>query len=247
MKPRTRRAVSFCFDDGFRRSAQAIHDVFSRRQLAACFAVLARPDEALDPYVRGARLGDWAFWRDMVSAGHEVASHGLLHERYDDLGLRETQTSVDQALAIMEAELPGFERARSLFHLPYLSAPPAVVDWLGTQCLGVRAAGAGHGLNRWADLRPGGRVDCLCHGPDGVADALRSRIREFAAEEGWLVLVLHGVDGEGWGPVDRRDLEDLLDEAAATGAEIGPPNRLLADALRADRSGLDATHGPGRG
>jgi peptidoglycan/xylan/chitin deacetylase (PgdA/CDA1 family) len=225
------RAISFCFDDGFRGSARTVHDVFSRRDLHACFAVLARPERALDPYVHGADLGDWGFWREMAAAGHEVASHGLIHERYDELGLARTQAGVQDALRIMEAELPGFERGRSLFHVPYLSAPQAVVEWLGTQCLGVRLAGPGRGLNRWADMRPGGRVDSLCHGPRGVAAALRARLREFAAQDGWLVLVMHGVDGEGWGPVDRSELEGLLDEAAATGAEIITPDRLLARVL----------------
>ncbi len=226
------RAVSFCFDDGFRRSAEVICDVFARRGLRACFAILAQPGRALDPYVRGADLGDWPFWRAVAAAGHEVAPHGLIHERYEDMSLADAQASVLSALDIMEAELPGFERRRSVFHVPYLSAPPALVEWLGSQSLGVRLALGGNGLNRWPALRSGGAVDSVCCGPDGVAEALSGRLREFARQDGWLVLVMHGVDGEGWRPVSRAALERLLDEAVATGAEIVPPNRLLRARLR---------------
>lgn len=227
-----RQAISFCFDDGFRRSAQVIAEQFSRRGLSACFAVLAQPEEALDPYLRGADLGGWAFWRDLAAAGHEVAPHGLRHERYDDMSLPDTQVSVLHALQIMEAELPGFERSRSVFHVPYASAPPTTVDWLATQSLGVRLTRKGHGLNRWADLHPGGLVNSICFGPDEVDAAALARLRDFKADgDGWLVLALHGVDGEGWGPVSRHALERLIDEALAMGAEVVPPNRLLETTL----------------
>jgi len=228
-----KRAISFCFDDGFRRSAQTIAELFSRRRLPACFAVLSRPEQALDPYVRGADLGDWSFWREMVAAGHEVAPHGLIHERYDALSVDETKASVREALQIFETEMPGFERARSVFHVPYLGAPPAIVDWLADQCLGVRLALANRGLNRWHEMRRGAGVDCVCYGPDGVAEAVSARLHEFGRqEEGWLVLAMHGVDGEGWGPVSRTDLECILDEATAGGFEITTPNRLLLKELR---------------
>jgi len=45
------------------------------------------------------------------------------------------------------------------------------------------------------------------------------------------VLVRHGRDGEGWGPVTRSELDELLDQAAATGAVIAPPEEVLTLAL----------------
>jgi peptidoglycan/xylan/chitin deacetylase (PgdA/CDA1 family) len=233
-----KRVISFCFDDGFRRSARTICDVFSRRGVAACFAILAQPERALDPYVRGADLGDWDFWRTVRAAGHEVAPHGLIHERYSELSLEEVQRSVLSALQIMEAELPGFRRGDSMFHVPYLSAPDEVVQWLGTQSLGVRLELEGRGVNLWPDLRLGGPIDSICFGPDEVAASARARIRDFVTQDGWLVVVMHGVDGEGWGPIARRDLDSLLDAATTIGAAVIPPNQLLASLAsrrRADR------------
>ena len=224
------RVVSFCFDDGFRRSADAICEVFSSRGLSACFAVLAAPSRALDPYLHGAELGDWAYWRKVRDSGHEVAAHGLIHENLEALSLSETVTSVRTALDIMEAQLPGFARARSLFHTPYMRAPEATVRWLGTQFLGVRLAldAAGRrGLNPWEQLRKGGPVDSLCLGPEGVAEAASARIQEFAHQQGWLVLVMHGVEGEGWGPIAQADLAGLLDQALALGMAVAPPDRVL--------------------
>jgi peptidoglycan/xylan/chitin deacetylase (PgdA/CDA1 family) len=226
-----KRAISFCFDDGFRRSAEVIGEVFVRRGLSACFAVLSRPERALDRYLRGADLGDWAFWRNVVAMGHEVAPHGLMHERYDELSFTDVQASVLDALDVIESEIPGFSRFESVFHVPYLRAPDQVVAWLGTQSLGVRVAGRAAGLNAWTELHPGCPVDCICFGPDGVAESMRTRIAEFAHQEGWLVLALHGVDREGWGSVARADLERLLDQVQEFDCEITPPNRLLSNVL----------------
>ncbi|WP_077034372.1 polysaccharide deacetylase family protein [Pelomonas sp. KK5] len=227
----TSKQVSFCFDDGFRRSAETVCQVFEQRGLKACFAILADPGHALDPFVRGADLGDWAFWRQVMAAGHELGSHGLMHERYDELGIEAARASVLRALAAMEARLPGFRRRDAVFHVPYLSAPDELVRWLGEdQSLAVRLGPAAAGFNRWSELRRGAVINCVCFGPEGVGESLAARLQQFSqqAEDGWLVLVLHGVDGEGWGPVTRAQLERLLDDALAAGITVATPNATLA-------------------
>jgi peptidoglycan/xylan/chitin deacetylase (PgdA/CDA1 family) len=227
-----RKAISFCFDDGFRRSARTIADAFSARGLSACFAVLSQPEGALDPFVQGADIGDWDFWRQLTAEGHELASHGLIHERYDEIDLPATQSSVIAALDILKREIPTFDSNRSVFHVPYLSAPAQTVEWLATRSLGVRLDTGKSGLTPWEDVRPGCVIDCLCYGPENVGQSMLSRIREFRAQEGWLVLVMHGVDGEGWGPVSRVELEQILDAAIATGARIAPPNEVMSHKAR---------------
>jgi len=222
------RTVSFCFDDGFRASADKIRKIFDARGLSACFSVLAAPDRADDPGMRVADVADWGYWRDARAAGHEVAPHGYAHERYDEMAIEAARASVLACLDRLERELPGFDGRRSLFHVPYLRAPAALVGWLGERTLGARVARGNDGLNAWGAIRPGQPVDCVTFGPDRVAERLAARLARFEDETGWLVLVLHGVDGEGWGPVAADDLARLLDETLAGGADVSPPDRVVA-------------------
>jgi len=46
-------------------------------------------------------------------------------------------------------------------------------------------------------------------------------------EDGWLVIVLHGLDCEGWGTVASTALETMLDEVLSAGVGVTTPNRVL--------------------
>jgi peptidoglycan/xylan/chitin deacetylase (PgdA/CDA1 family) len=92
------KTVSFCFDDGFRASADSISRIFASRSVAACFCVLAAPELAEDPFIRGARIADWAYWRDANAAGHEVAPHGYAHEHLGKVSVESAQASEQRTL-----------------------------------------------------------------------------------------------------------------------------------------------------
>lgn len=55
------------------------------------------------------------------------------------------------------------------------------------------------------------RLGCWGHGPDFCDDYVEQEINKFLATEGgWLILNLHGLDEEGWGPVHAYYLDNLL-------------------------------------
>jgi peptidoglycan/xylan/chitin deacetylase (PgdA/CDA1 family) len=227
------RIVSFCFDDGFLRSGEKICSLFSQRGQRACFAVLAAPEFAVDPFIRGAMIADWGFWREAQAAGHEIAPHGYAHEHLGRMTLADAKASVEAALQAFGAELPNFEPQSAVFHLAYLTAPGNVVDWLSSRMLGVRARGDRLGLNDLPPSRPGGLIDCITFGPEAVEEMLAARISRFLREEeGWLVLVLHGLDGEGWGTLPSQRLAACLDELLDAGVEIAPPGALIRRSMR---------------
>jgi peptidoglycan/xylan/chitin deacetylase (PgdA/CDA1 family) len=220
--------VSFCFDDGFRASADSVIRIFSRRSVAACFCVLAAPELAADPFIRGARIADWAYWRDALAAGHEVAPHGYAHEHLGKIDPVEARDSIQRTLDAFTRELPGFEARRSLYHLAYLAAPAPIVEWIGERTLGARMALGNGGRNAPGAWRPGKPVDCMTFGPPDALSLVRERVARFIRDEdGWLVLVLHGLDGEGWGTVASTGLERLLDEVLDAGVAVGGPNQWL--------------------
>jgi len=223
------RTVSVCFDDGFRATADKVRAVFEARDLRATFCVLARPDLAEDPFIRAAPIADWSDWREAVAAGHEVAPHGWAHERLADLDTAAACAGLDRTLDAFAAELPGFDPRDQLFHLAYLAAPAPVVQHLAARTLGVRRALGRAGLNPPGGQKLGGDVDCVTFG-DPAGELMTTRLTRFlAAEEGWLVLVLHGLDGEGWGPVPREVLERELDRLLDAGVRVAPAGQVMRE------------------
>ena len=222
----TKKYVSFCFDDGFRRSADKVRRIFDERGLSACFCVLSASELADDPGIKGATIADWDYWREAAADGHEIGPHGHAHEVYARIGGEAARRSIETCWETLERELPDFDRRQSIFHVPYLSAPADLVEWIGTQSLGARLMLGRDGLNR-APEDVSGAIDCACFGPDGVGAAAALRLDRFTDEQGWLVLVFHGLDDEGWGPVAGAELEAIVDRALAAGMKISPPSRLL--------------------
>ncbi|WP_293348779.1 polysaccharide deacetylase family protein [Phenylobacterium sp.] len=225
------RTVSFCFDDGFRATADKVRALFDDRGLGTSFCVLARPDLAEDPFIRAAPIADWAYWREAAAAGHEVAPHGWAHERLGDLDTAAACAGLDRTLDTFAAELPGFDPGDQLFHLAYLAAPAPVIRHLGERTLGVRRAVGRAGLNPPGRRDLGGDVDCITFG-DPAGDLMTARLDRFLdAEAGWLVLVLHGLDSEGWGPVPGPTLERQLDRLLDAGVRIVPAGQAARERL----------------
>lgn len=222
------RILSVCFDDGFRATALKVARAFEDRACRACFCVLAAPELVCDPFIVPSALGDWSLWRELRAAGHEIAPHGYAHERFEHLDAPTACASVRRTWEVFARELPRFDPSESLFHLAYLTAPEPVVEWIGARSLGVRGAFGANGRN---DLPVGGdrrRVDCITFGGEDAERRLASRLERFIqSEAGWLVLVLHGLDGEGWGSITFASLERLLDRALDADLRILPPNEVL--------------------
>ena len=204
--------------------------MFSRRGLAACFCVLSAPELTQDPFIRTAPIADWAYWRDAIAAGHEVAPHGFAHEHLGKLAIEHACDSVRRSLDTFEHELPGFDARESVYHLAYLAAPASVVDWIGGRTLGARMALGGAGRNDTAKWSRGRPIDCITFAPPDAQSLARERIGRFIRDEdGWLVLVFHGLDGEGWGTIESVALEQMLDQVLSAGLSVTTPNQLLRE------------------
>ena len=56
------------------------------------------------------------------------------------------------------------------------------------------------------------RLGCHSNGPNNIDAWVDQKIDEFlAGSDGWLILNLHGLDDEGWGPISTQFLSDLLE------------------------------------
>ena len=144
------------------------------------------------------------------------------------ISVESAQASVQRTLDRFASELPGFDARQSLYHLAYLAAPAPIVQWIGERTLGARMALGNAGRNDPAAWSRGKPVDCLTFGPPDASLRAEDRIERFIRDEDcWLLLVLHGLDGEGWGTVTSTALEQMLDEVLSAGVEVTTPNRFL--------------------
>ena len=54
-------------------------------------------------------------------------------------------------------------------------------------------------------------LGCWGKGPDNCDDYVEDEIQKFLdSPGGWLILNLHGLENEGWGPVSTKYLDNLL-------------------------------------
>ena len=54
-------------------------------------------------------------------------------------------------------------------------------------------------------------LGCASRGPDNIDDWVKNKIDDFLVSPGgWLILNLHGLDTEGWGPISTKFLVGIL-------------------------------------
>jgi hypothetical protein len=146
--------------------------------------------------------------------------HGYRHANKAELPLAEAQRLIERCLDVFAAELEGFEASKSSFAFPYNRSTPALEAWLGGR---VRAFRTG-GDEPMPLPQPGQqRVTCVSFGPERCDDHLLATVESFlAGPPGWLCYNLHGLDGEGWGPVGSGTLDRLLDRLVGRGVHVLP-------------------------
>lgn len=206
--------ITFSFDDGFHQSSVRTAEIFEKFGLLASFNVVATahnpgfgPPNA-PPW--NIRAGDFALWNELRSRGHEVMPHGYCHANKAKLPLAESQDLINRCLDVFDRQLAGFDRKGAIFNFPYNSTTAELEAWLPTVVRAFRGGSADYGINalpsrqtvaiRTTSFGPG---DCAAHVEACVAELL-------GRPEGWLVYNTHGLDGEGWGPIDAASLERLL-------------------------------------
>lgn len=221
--------VSFCFDDGYRASSEAVAALFEKRGVAASFCVLTDPAATADEYIRAGDVGDFALWRTLARRGHEVMPHGDRHIHLGKVALPVAMQEVETALARFADGMGDEAPAEIVWHCAYGALPDALSPWLRTRVRAARATTDNRGCLPLAWPEEAFALDCgFPLPPDVAGDALRRVADLFAGPPEWLVLCFHGLEPEGWGPIAQADLERLLDDVLARGGAVAPPLQVIS-------------------
>jgi len=216
--PRKKHIVTLSFDDGFEKSSIRTAQIYEKYDLSACINVIATGHlDSFEPpgkWIAASKKGDFSLWNDLQDRGHEIMPHSYKHANLTRMDFQQAKQLILRCLDYFEKNLKNFDRTSAVFNFPYNQTTPALEDWIITQTRAFRTHGGF--IN---PLPHKGQVKLLTggFGPGNCEHDLDSKINDLLrTPQGWLIYNLHGLDGQGWGPISSAYLENLLDKLVAT-------------------------------
>lgn len=217
--PAATHILTLSFDDGFKKSFYEIADIFEKHHLKACLNVIASghlnnfspPNE----YQKDKR-GDFTDWNNLQKRGHEIMPHSWDHSNLTEMSTEEAKEDILKCLDYFKQNLEGFDESNAVYNFAYNASTPELVDFALTRVKAVRTGGW-HLWDETTKTNPfphngePRKLGCWSFGPENADKWVDEEVNLFLdSSGGWLVLNLHGLDKEGWGPVSSVYLDNLL-------------------------------------
>lgn len=216
--------LTLSFDDGFKKSFYQIAEIHKEYDLKACLNVIATghmPDfKKVDDWILPELLGDFSDWNKLAGRGHEVMPHSWKHLNLTKVPLSQAKENILRCLEYFNDNLDGYDAKKAVYNYAF-DASTKELDLFTLQH--VRAVRTGGWLlweeeeyNAMPVVEKTGRLGCWTNGPDNNDRWVDRQINDFLKTDGgWLILNLHGLDKEGWGPVSAGYLDTLLKRLVA--------------------------------
>jgi len=213
-----RHVLSLGFDDGFKKSSYKTAEIHANYGLQACLNVIATGH--LKSFTREPKwipqhlLGDFDDWNRLQSEGHIIMPHTWEHLNLTEVPLSLAKENIHKCLEYFEENLDGYTNTKGVYNFAYNASTPELEKYTLTKVHALRTGG-------WLFLEGKTNpiptddtprvVGCFGKGPDNCDDFIEKEINEFLESDGgWLILNLHGLDEEGWGPISSSYLDKLL-------------------------------------
>jgi len=211
--------LTLSFDDGFKKSFYRLAEMHENYGLHACLNVIATGHlpsfKAIGEWILPELIGDFNDWNTLKNRGHEIMPHSWEHLNLTELPEKEAKERIEKCLDYFEKNLDGYEPENAVYNFAFNASTADLDNFTLERARAVRTGG-------WMVLKDTSanpipisqgsfRLGCWSHGPDNSDEYVDSEINKFLEEPGgWLILNLHGLDNEGWGPVSTNYLDGLL-------------------------------------
>lgn len=204
--------LTLSFDDGLKKSFYSIADLFEANGLSACLNVIASghlPEfQQVGQFIIPELLGDFDDWNTLKKRGHEVMPHSWQHLNLTEQPLEESKNLIVKCLDYFDENLEGYKNSEAVFNFPFNASTPELEQFALSKVLGIRSGEV-------AESNPNSqnyfRQGCRSKGPENADLWVEEEVNNFLASDGgWLILNLHGLDDESWGPLSTSYLDQLL-------------------------------------
>ena len=211
--------LTLSFDDGFKKSFYKIAEIHEEYGLKACLNVIAMGHEkgfVNDKFIPQELLGDFDDWNKLASRGHEIMPHSWAHKNLTEIPLSEAKENLDKCLDYFEQNLIGYKSEKAVYNFAYNASNQELDEYALKRVRAVRTGGWLVFKDTKYNTIPPKRAQrlqlgCWGHGPGLCDDYIESEVNDFlSGSGGWLILNLHGLDDEGWGPISTKYLDRLL-------------------------------------
>lgn len=211
--PQGRRfAVTFSIDDGFWKSALTFLSLFDRYGYKATFNLVTswitpKQSDISDEYNQGTSHGTWTNWKKVLDRGHEIGSHSMTHPHLPQLSPNDLKRELLYSKRRITKQLQLW--GSKTFALPYNDSSPDVRTAIGNYYIAAREG------TRTGEINEPGSIDFLGvrswwplqQQPLSDVTNQIDRAREIG---GWLVIGLHGMNGDGWHPITTEKMDGVL-------------------------------------
>lgn len=217
--PLKTHALSLSFDDGFEKSFYRIAEIHENYGLNACLNVIAtghmKSFNTEPKWIPQNLLGDFNDWNKLKERKHEVMPHTWEHLNLTEIPVEKAKENIEKCLNYFDEHLSGYTSIGAVYNFAYNASTPELEDFTMTKVSAIRTGGwlvlKDSKVNAFPVKELPLRLGCWGHGPDFCDDYVEQEINKFlAGEGGWLILNLHGLDEEGWGPVSTSYLDNLF-------------------------------------
>lgn len=218
LKKKKTHVLTFSFDDGFKKSFYRIAEIHEEYGLKACLNVIAMghvPGLVDDICIPQDTVGNFEDWNKLKGRGHEIMPHSWDHKRLTELPLSEAKDNLDQCFDYFEQNLDGYKPKEAIYNFAYNASNADLETYALKRARAIRTGGwmmlqdtKLNPIPRKANLP---RLGCWGTDSDVCDDLVETEVNNFLASKGgWLILNLHGLDNEGWGPISTRYFDRLL-------------------------------------
>ncbi len=213
-KARKTHIITFSFDDGFSKSFDKLADIHEEFGLKACFNVIASGHlpsfKAVDEWILPELMGNFEQWNALAARGHEVMPHSWNHVNHAQIEVQEAKDLILKCLQYFDENLTGYKSSKAVFNFPFNSSTDELDQFTLQHVRAVRTSGQG-AIKPFPDKNTNRVLGCSSHGPTLSDDWVDEKVNSFLSTSGgWLILNLHGLDNEGWGPVSTGYFTALL-------------------------------------